>query len=610
MAISFDVSSIRNNSIQIKPQKTTPSSSQTTKIAAKPATSLAPHLNTDYKYPVLTHLAITNIALITRLKLDFSSGFTALTGETGAGKSLLMDALGLALGNRADMALIRHGEATAEVSATFLPTITPALKNLLEEQGVDLEDGTLILRRQLKTESSKAWLNGTPVPASVLAQFGALLVDIHAQHGTQALLNPAAQRVLLDNLGNNAKPLTEVATTYRAWQTAQTAFKQLSDQIHQARLDAERLSDWHTELVKLNYQPDEETALQSQRARLLNFTQLQGHLTVADDALNLDDTTLAHLRTACRGLTAAAQIDSSLQPLAERLEATLTDLADAAHDVARAAGSIEAEGNLETIDDRLHALKSAARKHNVSIPELPETRARLASQTTNLAETEAQLADLEKEASAAHRLFTAACETLTKARQKAAKALQPRLETSLKHLHLPNARLEVTLTPQPENQWNASGAETVELRLAANPGSPAQPIAKVASGGELSRLMLAIKSVLYEGLAPQTVVFDEIDTGLSGAAAAAVGHAMAGIGARHQAFAITHHPQVAAAANHHYRISKTILDGKTITQLTALTPETRLEELARLLSGNAITPQARAAAEALISEASTLRKAA
>ena len=567
---------------------------------------------------MLTQLAITNIALISKLQLDFCEGFTALTGETGAGKSLLMDALGLALGSRADMSLIRHGETLAEVSATFKPSLTPALHNLLDEQGLELEDDTLILRRQLKATNktnggeggSKAWLNGTPVPASVLSQFGALLVDIHAQHGTQALLNPAAQRVLLDNLGGNVKQVAETIATYRAWQDAQAEFENLSKQIDQARLDAERLADWHEELVKLDYQPDEETTLQSQRARLVNFTQLHGHLTVADEALNADESALSNLRTACRAMSLAAQVDASFQALAERLEAMLTDLSDAAHDVARAAGSLEAEGNLETIDDRLHALKAAARKHNVGIPDLPEIRKHLASQTTNLSETEAHLADLAKAAKTAHTAFSEACASLTKARQKSASALQPKLEVALKQLHLPNARLEVTLTPLPENQWNASGAETVELRLAANPGSPAQPIAKVASGGELSRLMLAIKSVLYEGLAPQTVVFDEIDTGLSGAAAAAVGHAMSGIGHRHQAFAITHHPQVAAAAGSHYRISKQVEDGKTTTQLTPLDNQTRLEELARLLSGNAITPQARAAAESLISEANSQKKAA
>lgn len=560
---------------------------------------------------MLTHLAITNIALISKLNLEFGPGFTALTGETGAGKSLLMDALGLALGNRADMSLIRHGETMAEVTATFTPSRTLQLEALLEEQGITLENNELILRRQLKADSSKAWLNGTPVPASTLAQFGALLVDIHAQHGTQALLNPAAQRVLLDNLGGHHTTLQNVQTTYRTWQAAQTAYEELAAQCEQARQDAERLADWHTELKKLAYHPGEEETLQTQRARLVNFAQLQQHLSLADDALNNDGATLSSLRTATRALHSAAQVDASLQPLAERLEAALTDLADAAHDTARAAGGLEAEGNLEAIDDRLHALKAAARKHGVTMPELPEVLTRLAAQTTNLAETEAQVDELLKNTEAARKQFEAACKALTVARKAAAQSLQPQLETALKALHLPNARLYVTLTPLPENQWNGQGAESVELRLAANPGSPAQPIAKVASGGELSRLMLAIKSVLYQGLAPQTVVFDEIDTGLSGAASASVGHAMAAIGLRHQAFAITHHPQVAAAANAHYRIAKHVEEGHTTTRLTPLQDDARLEELARLLSGNAITPQAREAAKALLQEAETqLKKAA
>lgn len=558
---------------------------------------------------MLTNLAITNIALIPRLNLEFTSGFTALTGETGAGKSLLMDALGLALGNRADMSLIRHGETTAEVTATFQPTLTPALKTLLEEQGTELEDGHLILRRQLKAANgeggSKAWLNGTPVPASVLAQFGALLVDIHQQHGTQALMQPAAQRTLLDNLGNSTKFTQSVAQTYRAWQAAKAEETALAAQCEQAKLDAERLALWHDELRKLKYVEGEETTLATQRARLVNFTQLQGHLSVADDALNLEETTLTHLRTATRGLTAAAALDTTLQPLAERLEAALTDLADAAHDVARAASSLEAEGNLETIDDRLHALKAAARKHNCSIPELPQALEKLAAQTTNLSESEARLAELTATTAAASAAFKSACTALTTARQKAARALQPQLEKALKNLHLPNAQLHVALTPLPENQWNHHGAETVELLLAANPGSPAQPIGKVASGGELSRLMLAIKSVLYAGLAPQTVVFDEIDTGLSGAAAAAVGRAMAHIAQRHQTFAITHHPQVAASGSAHYSIAKRVENGTTTTHLQPLNESTRLEELARLLSGNAITPQARAAADALLHEAAT-----
>lgn len=553
---------------------------------------------------MLTHLAITNIALISKLGVECASSFTALTGETGAGKSLLMDALGLALGARADLSLIRHGETQAEVSATFRPGTSPALQNLLEEQGLGLEEGHLILRRQLKRDGSgKAWVNGTPTTAGILAQLGALLVDVHAQHGTHALLSAAAQRTLLDGLAGLTPQVRHVAQTYAEWQTAHAAHQTLLAEHTQAQADAERLTAWRNELEELAYQPDEETTLTAQRARLVNFTQLHAALSQADAALNEPAAALTCLRTAARGLQAAAQLDATLQPLATRLEVNLTDLSDAAHDIARATSSLEAEGNLETIDDRLHALKAAARKHQTTIDQLPSVLEHLTTLTGSTAELEEKLSNLSSQSVAAFSRFTAACSSLTAARRRAASTLSPRLEHALRALHLPNATLVISLTELPQSQWNATGADAVELLISANPGSPPQPIAKVASGGELSRVMLALKSVLYQGLAPQTVVFDEIDTGLSGAAAAAVGAAMAAISSHHQVLAITHHPQVAAAANHHFSISKNVENGTTTTTLKPLSGPTRIEELARLLAGANITPQARAAAQSLLAEA-------
>lgn len=551
---------------------------------------------------MLTHLAISNIALISRLAVDFAAGFTALTGETGAGKSLLMDALGLALGTRADPALIRHGEATAEVTATFAPNLSPALAAALEEQGLALEDGQLTLRRQLKREgaASKAWVNGTPVAASVLAGLAACLVDIHAQHGQQALLVPARQRDTFDALAGLQPQRAAVAQTHAAWQAALAHQQTLAAQCAQAHAEAGELTRQREHLTELNYQPGEEETLANQRQKLLNFTQLQQMLTAADDALSTEGATLTSLRAATRHLAAAAQFDAALQPLATRLETNLTDLSDAAHDIARAAGGLEAEGNLETIDDRLHALKAAARRHRATVEQLPEILATLTAQTINLGSLEATLHEAEKAEAAAHAAFTAACAQLTAARLQAAATITPQLQAALKNLHLPHATLTVAQTPAPPS---ASGAETIEFLLSANPGSPAQPIAKVASGGELSRLMLALKQVLYQGLPAQTVVFDEIDTGLSGAAAAAVGRAMAQIGEYHQVLAITHHPQVAAHAAHHATIAKQVAGGTTTTAITTLENEPRIEELARLLSGNAVTGAAREAAKSLLAEA-------
>lgn len=555
---------------------------------------------------MLTHLAIRNVALIDALALDFATGFTALTGETGAGKSLLLDALGLTLGERADAGLIRHGQTVAEVSATFRPSPTEALNTLLEEQGLTLEDSTLTLRRQLKKEegtaSSKAWVNGTPVPAGVLAQLAAHLVDIHAQHGTQKLLSPSTQRDVLDALGNLQPQRAQTQQTFAAWQSARNACNAAAESLHHAQQNAALLTAWREELEQLAYQEGEEEALAQQRTRLQNSAQLQQLLTVTEDALTAESGTLASLRTATRNLAQAARLNPQLQPLATRLESAQAELEDAAYELAR--NSLEDSGpqSLEEIDDRLHALRAAARKHQVEVAQLPEVLSNLTQQTSNLVQLEEQLATLAQAEQTARSTFAAACQTLTQARSQMAQQKGPQLNAALKDLHLPHAELSITLTPLPEENWNAAGAENVELLLAANPGSPAQPIGKVASGGELSRLMLAVKRVVYQGLAPQVVVFDEIDAGLSGRAATSVGVAMAGLGTRHQVLTITHHAQVAAQAGQHGQIAKQVEDGQTRTAVLLLNDEHRLEELARLLSGAHITPQARAAAQALREE--------
>jgi DNA repair protein RecN (Recombination protein N) len=564
---------------------------------------------------VLTRIAITNVALIARLELDFAAHFTALTGETGAGKSLLLDALGLALGARADAGLIRHGEAQAEVTALFMPAPTPELQALLDEQGIEWTEGEeLILRRQIRRAegkdgvSGKAWVNGTPVPATVLAQIGACLVDIHGQHGQQSLLNPANQRDVLDAMAGHAPLLAQTAATFTAWKSAQAKADALDAQLAEARENTETLNRLRKDLETVAYEPGEEETLTQSRHRLMHAAQLQQYLTGADDALsNMQQGAVLGLKNAVKAVALASGVDESLTPLAARLESLNLDLADAAHDVARALSSLEAEGNLESIEDRLHALKSAARKAGCDIPELPAVLERVTQQTSNLGLLEGELLDARRDAKAARQAFESACQALTAARSQAAKQVVEHIQKALKDLLLPHATLDVALTPLPSTQWNQNGAESLEILLAANPGNPAQPMAKVASGGELSRLMLAVKTVMYQGLPAQTVVFDEIDTGLSGAASSAVGRAMAKLGQAHQVLAVTHHPQVAACAAQHIRIGKRVENGTTTTYLEDLSETTRPEELARLLSGAHITDEARAAAHALLAEGRSLQ---
>lgn len=553
---------------------------------------------------MLTHLTIRNLALMDSLELHPQAGFTVLTGETGAGKSMVLDALDLALGGRADAGMLRAGEATCEVMATFANLLTPAMQAVLEEQGIEAE-GDLVLRRQVKLDgtklTSRAWLNGTPVAVGTLAALGENLVDIHSQHGTMALTTPAAQRAVVDAFLNQPTTLAATRTTYTIWHDANTALEQARAAAAKSTAETELRQAWLTELKALGYTDGEEEKLAQQRSRIANFAQLQQHLALADGALNDDHGTVSTLTHAARTLGMASAVDNALQPLADRLNSALADLQDAARDIARAASNEAEEGaSLESIDDRLHALKACARKHGCTVAELPAVQARLQADEAAAATSTEHVEALERGATTARTAFETACAALTKARTACLPKLHTQLHAALANLLMPHARVDVQLTPLSNENWNADGAETITFLLAANPGQPAQPIAKVASGGELSRLMLALKTVFYAALPPQTVILDEIDTGLSGAAAHAVGQAMAALATNHQLVAITHHAQVAAQAQNHWQVSKTTIGNATTSHVAVLNSPARTDEIARLLAGATITDAARAAARELL----------
>ncbi|MFN7163072.1 MAG: hypothetical protein ACK5VJ_00925, partial [Pseudomonadota bacterium] len=396
--------------------------------------------------------------------------------------------------------------------------------------------------------------------------------------------------------------LTTVAHTHSTWQVAETTMRHAKAAREAAERAAETAQHQLKILEDLAYQPGEETTLAAQRAKASYGGAIRAALLAADDALSTEKGALVATRTALKTLKIATQYDETLQPLAEQLANHLTGLEDISHSLARQMAE-EPELNVEQIDDRLHALKSVARTLGCSVAELPSFHESLQSAQQNLkplqeAETTAALA-LTHAINAYH----TACRALSQARQAGAEKLIPALTEALRKLLLPHAVVDIRLTPLPENQWGAKGGETLEILLAANPGSPLQPIQKVASGGELARLLLAIKQVLYAALPPQLLVLDEVDTGLSGAAASAVGAAMAALGARHQVLAVTHHAQVAAQAKQHGIMRKQVEGGTTTTQLVWLDATTRETELARLLAGNTLTPEAHAAAQALLREA-------
>lgn len=552
---------------------------------------------------MLLSLTIRNLALLKEVETDLAPNFTALTGETGAGKSLLLDALGLLLGSRADATLIRHGEAQAEVAGCFKPAPSPALAAWLEENAIALDENNLLIRRQLKREGgSKVWVNGTPVTANALAELGPILGEIQGQHSAPDLLQPARQREVFDTAAQLSEPLEAVQKTYTAWQTAEATLQTATNQREAAEAAAAQARIHLALLDNLSYVQGEEITLATQRAKASNGSAIRGALQVADDALSAEQGALVAARAALKAVRNAAQFDEALTPLTNQLAEAVTTMEDVAHSVARQMGE-DPELSLEQIDDRLHALKGAARTLGCGIEELQTQHEALQHAQHNLKPLqEAETAAL-KALTLAYNAHHAACLTLTAARKVGAEKLIPKLTETLRKLLLPHAVVDIRFHAMPKNSWNAQGAETLEIMLAANPGSPMQPVQKVASGGELARLLLALKQVLYAALPPQVLVLDEVDTGLSGAAASAVGSAMAALGERHQVLAVTHHAQVAAQATQHGTLRKHVEDGTTITHLHWLDAQTRETELARLLAGSSLTPEAHAAAQALLREA-------
>lgn len=561
-----------------------------------------------YNQGMLTHVAIRNLALISQLELDVPSGFTVLTGETGAGKSMVMDGLSLALGARADAGLIRNGQDVCDVTATFAPAVNATLAGLLDEHGLELDENSqLALRRQIKREgASKAWVNGTPVNASVLAQLGDELVDYHGQHAQQALMHPASQRDMFDSLAGLMPQREKVAQAHAAWRSAVTALEQAQAEHARLTADAELTAVWLKELDELKYQADEEQALATRRSKLANLTQLQQLLAATATALEGDAEgsaagALSPLGSATRSMAQAAGLDGSLAAYANRLSSAYEDVRDAAADIARLAEGGGEEGlTLEQVDDRLHALRAVARKHKIEVPELPALHAKLQQATLGMQSGTDALANLKKSVEITKNHLKSHADALSKARNDAKITLIPPLSAKITDLHMPHAVIDIQLTPQPE--VTSYGAENITFLLAANPGSPLQPLHKVASGGELSRLTLALKTVMYQGVASRTIILDEIDSGLSGATAAAVAAAMRQLAQSHQVLSITHHAQVAAKAQHNWRISKQTANGATTTVVENLNESEMIDEVARLLSGAKITPEARAAAQALRAE--------
>ncbi|TXG82912.1 MAG: DNA repair protein RecN [Sphingomonadales bacterium] len=549
---------------------------------------------------MLTRLTIRDIVLIEALTVEFAPGLCVLTGETGAGKSILLDALGLTLGDRADAGLVRAGVAQGSASASFEVPPGHAARALLRDSGLDDQD-ELIIRRVVKADGgSRAFVNDQPVSAALLRDLGGLLVEVHGQHDERGLLNPRGHRTLLDRFAR--LDTAEVARLHRDWALATQALVDAEAALAADARDREWLDHAVDELTRLKPLPGEETALADARQAMLKGERLAGDLALVTE--HLSDTAhggLPALRQAARRLERLAAEAPDLAAALQALDAAI-DAGTRAEDMVQAVVRTLTydPATLEATEARLFDLRGMARKHKVAVDDLAALADQLAARRAALTEGEAGLAALARARDAARMAFEAAAAALSQARQAAAGALDRAVMAELAPLKLEAARFATVVETLPPAQWGAEGADRVEFTIATNPGASAGPLIKVASGGELFRFILALKVALAAEGAATTLIFDEIDRGVGGAVAAAIGERLARLGQSAQVLVVTHSPQVAARGNAQWRITKTTEAESVRTSVAALDAVARREEIARMLSGDAVTPEARAQAERLL----------
>ena len=551
---------------------------------------------------MLSGLSIRDVILIERLDLAFGTGLNALTGETGAGKSILLDSLGLALGNRSEAGLVRAGAAQASVSATFEVSGHKAIAAILYDQGYAAED-TLILRRVIGADGkSRAFVNDQASSLGLMKQLAACLVETHGQFDTGALLDRETHRDTLDAFGRLDAQVGAVRSTWESWQSARRARDGAA--AGQARVAEEEsfLADALRHLDELDPKPGEDTELEEKRQRLSFREKIAEAALVATSEISGAKGAETAVNNARRALDrVAAQAGGLFDAARDALARAAAELEEAAAALARASGDEDRDGTtVERIDDRLFALRAAARRHAVAVAGLPAFHEGVRRKLGGLAESDGTLARLAREEAAAREVYVQSAARLTSGRTEAARRLDKALTAELAPLKLDRARVVTQVEALGEADWSAHGCNRVTFLVATNPGAAPGPLNKVASGGELSRFMLAMKVVLAGVSATPVMVFDEVDSGIGGATADAVGERLKRLGQDVQVLVVTHSPQVAARADRQWRVEKRVAGQSVSTRIVPLDDAERREEIARMLSGATITDEARAAAARLL----------
>jgi DNA repair protein RecN (Recombination protein N) len=554
---------------------------------------------------MLVELAVENYAVIELVRVSFHRGLNLLTGETGSGKSIVVDALGLLLGGRASAEMVRSGAERARISGIFEITAGPELESLLESAGIESEDNELLVEREiLANGKSRAFAGNRPATAALLKELGAHLGDIHGQHDQQQLFSAAVQLEMLDGFAGAEEAAAETAALYERWRTASAELDEL-DRTEQGKL---RLADlWsfqRAEIEAVAPSPGEDTRLENEKRVLRNVVRLAETANDAYAALyDAPESATAQLRIVTRRLEELGRIDESAREILSALQPATIAADEAAHALRHYLGKLEADpARLDQVETRLAALEKLRRKYGATIEEtlkfLDEARQQLAAVETSAERREA----LRGETGALSAAYQAAAAKLTARRKEAARQLAKRVEGELAELAMEKTRVQIRVEPAP---WSAHGADTVQFLISPNLGEEPKPLDKIASGGELSRIALALKtctapSNTKKGAAPRTLVFDEVDAGVGGSAAEAVGRRLKRLAQSSQVLCVTHLAQIAGFADHHYFVEKHAEKGRTRATVAELSPLQRTQEIGRMLSGERVTPEALRHAEQLL----------
>lgn len=561
----------------------------------------------NWRYKIktmLSELTINNVVLIDKLDLEFKSGLSVLTGETGAGKSILLDSLGLVLGNRAEVSQIRQGTEKLSVTAVFEGEgKKEEVSEFLKEYEIET-DGELVIKRTLdKNGKGKIFINDQLISAKLLKEIGKFLVEIHGQYDNQGLLNPANHKSILDAYGNYKDLKQTVKRCWQEYKQAEKARQEAEANIAQAKEDEDNLRHWVEELERIGTYSGEEEELNQKRLELMNAEKLIDNLKAAYSSLNGNFDIVSALRQAQTAMEKANQIVAGkYDAIVEILEQSRINAEEAQNEIEEATNNINLNQNeLDKIEERIYALRGIARKHQVSVEELPELLEKFKQRLNNLEMGEDGLQNLRQKEEQARLSYKEQAKELSSQRKATALVLDGKVMAELAPLKMEKAKFITQIEEQKPEEWSEDGIDKIQFTVSTNPNSPQGPLNKIASGGELARFMLALKVNLAQTSNVSTMIFDEVDAGVGGATAKAVGERLARLAKDVQVLVVTHSPQVAASGNHHYKVEKNTQQNVTTTQVRELNGIERQEEIARMLAGETVTQEARAAAKVLLS---------